>query len=235
MPLGAGWATYLAFNCGVWAALAAAQGFGDPASFSGLVPGQVILTPVLELVFAAYRGSCFNWLRFGFGFRRGPWLGGSLAWLRLVGSAFGFVLFVLPLRGSRVYRKVCLSEWCIPARVGEPCIFGTSPFPEGIFSEVLVPGDVCGVKPERSFQYSRHNRSTFLEIPDTVPFASVSSGYDHGCGVKTDGSVKCWGDDTFGQAYSPPGTFVSVGAGRRFSCGLKTDGTAMCWGRTIPE
>ena len=64
MPLGAGWATYLAFNCGVWAALAAAQGFGDPASFSGLVPvaflalrafvpGQVILTPVLELVFEA--------------------------------------------------------------------------------------------------------------------------------------------------------------------------------------
>lgn len=52
--------------------------------------------------------SCFDWLRFGFGFRRGPWHGGSLAWLRLVGSAFGFVLFVLPLRGSRVYRKVCL-------------------------------------------------------------------------------------------------------------------------------
>ena len=33
---------------------------------------------------------------------------------------------------------------------------------------------------------------------------SVSSGFTHTCGLRSDGSVACWGDDQYGQA-TPPG------------------------------
>ena len=48
---------------------------------------------------------------------------------------------------------------------------------------------------------------------------SVSSGYLHTCGLKTDGSVACWGDDSEGQSTPPDGSFVSVSAGWDHSCG----------------
>ncbi|PYP95483.1 MAG: hypothetical protein DMD34_06665, partial [Gemmatimonadetes bacterium] len=47
----------------------------------------------------------------------------------------------------------------------------------------------------------------------------------HTCGLKTDGTVACWGDDYYGQATPPAGTFAQVSAGGSHTCGLKTDGT----------
>jgi alpha-tubulin suppressor-like RCC1 family protein len=49
----------------------------------------------------------------------------------------------------------------------------------------------------------------------------------HSCGLKTDGTVVCWG---WNQALPPAGTFASVSAGMYHSCGVKTDGTLACWG-----
>jgi alpha-tubulin suppressor-like RCC1 family protein len=34
---------------------------------------------------------------------------------------------------------------------------------------------------------------------------SVSAGYFHTCGVRTDRTIVCWGVDTYGQASMPPG------------------------------
>ncbi|HXE99954.1 MAG TPA: RCC1 domain-containing protein, partial [Solirubrobacterales bacterium] len=36
---------------------------------------------------------------------------------------------------------------------------------------------------------------------------SVDAGGQHTCGIKTDGTVACWGLDTDGQATPPAGTF----------------------------
>ena len=69
---------------------------------------------------------------------------------------------------------------------------------------------------------------------DTAPMASfadsLSTGGGHTCALKTDGSIVCWGDDSWGQATVPRGTFASVSAGMAHTCGVNTDGSIACWG-----
>ena len=64
----------------------------------------------------------------------------------------------------------------------------------------------------------------------SLPFTSVSAGGGHTCGVETDGSAVCWGDNDDGEALPPAGSFTSVSAGRRHTCGVKTGGAIVCWG-----
>jgi hypothetical protein len=52
----------------------------------------------------------------------------------------------------------------------------------------------------------------------------------YACGVRSDGTLACWGDNTGGEASPPAGTFTSVSAGVSVACGLRTDGTIACWG-----
>jgi len=61
-------------------------------------------------------------------------------------------------------------------------------------------------------------------------FSHVSVGEWHTCGVRTDGTLACWGDNGYGQATPPTGTFSQVSAGDYHNCGLRTDGTLACWG-----
>jgi alpha-tubulin suppressor-like RCC1 family protein len=59
----------------------------------------------------------------------------------------------------------------------------------------------------------------------------------HACGIRSDGTVACWGTGTTnagalhrGQANAPGGVFTELGAGGFHTCGLKADGTVECWG-----
>ena len=61
-------------------------------------------------------------------------------------------------------------------------------------------------------------------------FASVSAGGAHACGVKTDGSVACWGSNEHDQATPPAGEFASVSAWYAHTCGVQRDGSVACWG-----
>jgi alpha-tubulin suppressor-like RCC1 family protein len=81
--------------------------------------------------------------------------------------------------------------------------------------------------------------------------ASLVSGYDHNCALKTDGTVWCWGNNNAGQmgtnntniarypiqTLGAGGTGVLTGVSKLFSssmssstCALKTDNTIWCWG-----
>lgn len=58
----------------------------------------------------------------------------------------------------------------------------------------------------------------------------MSAG-NHTCALSTDGTLACWGNNWFGQATPPAGTFTQVSAGEYHTCALRTDGTWACWGR----
>lgn len=76
---------------------------------------------------------------------------------------------------------------------------------------------------------------------------TVQTGDEHGCALKTDGTVWCWGHNAHGalgdgttsdrltavQVQRPSGPLTgvrSIGIGLYHSCAAKTDGTAWCWG-----
>ncbi|HRX70565.1 MAG TPA: DUF4214 domain-containing protein [Candidatus Competibacteraceae bacterium] len=66
--------------------------------------------------------------------------------------------------------------------------------------------------------------------PNVTKFIQISAGSAHTCGVRTDGTVACWGSDGSGQATPPAGIFIQVSAGGSHTCGVKTNGTVTCWG-----
>lgn len=72
------------------------------------------------------------------------------------------------------------------------------------------------------------------EPPDT--FTQVSLGADHGCALRTNGSIYCWGNNQYHQSEPPPEDhFVQVIAYENKSCALKNDGSLHCWGQNIPN
>ena len=66
--------------------------------------------------------------------------------------------------------------------------------------------------------------------PPADSFASVSAGELHTCGVKSNGSVACWGSDEYGQVTAFDYSFDSVSAGSVHTCGVRSDGSFACWG-----
>jgi alpha-tubulin suppressor-like RCC1 family protein len=66
--------------------------------------------------------------------------------------------------------------------------------------------------------------------PEGMIEASVDGGTFHTCGIRTGGTVACWGDDSIGQSTPPAGTFIQVSAGFRHTCGIETGGGTTCWG-----
>ena len=53
---------------------------------------------------------------------------------------------------------------------------------------------------------------------------------DHGCGLRPDQTIDCWGSNSHNQATPPAAKFSNIAAGRDHTCGIRTDGTVQCWG-----
>jgi alpha-tubulin suppressor-like RCC1 family protein len=80
--------------------------------------------------------------------------------------------------------------------------------------------------------------------PGCPAFVDIALGSDHGCGVRGDGRVTCWGWNDSGQLGQGdrdwraepqlvPGLFdvVQIAAGDRFSCALDERNEVWCWGQ----
>ena len=84
-----------------------------------------------------------------------------------------------------------------------------------------------------AFAFTRsapHSEAHSLSDDPTLLSHTVSAGGYHTCGVRTDGTLACWGLNGDGQATPPAGTFSQVSAGLSHTCGVRTDGTLACWG-----
>jgi cysteine-rich repeat protein len=80
-----------------------------------------------------------------------------------------------------------------------------------------------------------------LQIP-AESFVDVALGFHHGCGLRSDGTITCWGATTvtedilvdYGQARPPGDTnadlFAEITGGWDTTCGFRLDGRAECWG-----
>ncbi len=67
--------------------------------------------------------------------------------------------------------------------------------------------------------------------PAGVSFQQVTAGEYHACGIRLDGAIACWGDNSYGQTDEPAGTdFVAIDAGDDHTCAARSDGTLVCWG-----
>ena len=61
----------------------------------------------------------------------------------------------------------------------------------------------------------------------------LTVGEDHSCAIRRNGSVLCWGRNSYGQTDAPSGEFIAVSVGGQYeghSCGIRTDRTITCWG-----
>jgi len=77
-----------------------------------------------------------------------------------------------------------------------------------------------------------------------LSFAQLTAGDAHTCGLTSNGSAWCWGNNAYGQlgdssftsrnapvAVSTGVKFASIEAGDSHTCGLTSGGAAWCWGR----
>jgi alpha-tubulin suppressor-like RCC1 family protein len=82
-----------------------------------------------------------------------------------------------------------------------------------------------------------------VAVPGLSDVSEISAGLNHTCVVKKDGSVLCWGLNTFGQLGDGTTTSSStplpvkdlrpassLGAGQSFTCAVMQDKTVQCWG-----
>ena len=97
-----------------------------------------------------------------------------------------------------------------------------------------LPGISEGVVPESDHAWWDVLDASGVEAPvperDGGVFVVVSVGESHGCGLRADGSVHCWGDNFSGAASPPEGVFTMIDAGYGSTCGVLVSGAGRCWG-----
>lgn len=67
--------------------------------------------------------------------------------------------------------------------------------------------------------------------PPSVELSAVSAGLRHSCGIEAATSaLRCWGDNSRGQASPPAGRFSDVSCGQAHCCAVSTNQDVACWG-----
>src|ERR1044072_524322 len=64
----------------------------------------------------------------------------------------------------------------------------------------------------------------------SVRTVEIAVGWAHVCARRANGTVTCWGDDTYAQSTPPTSNFRQLAAGHFFNCAIKTSRAVLCWG-----
>jgi alpha-tubulin suppressor-like RCC1 family protein len=62
-------------------------------------------------------------------------------------------------------------------------------------------------------------------------FKQISSGFRHTCGITTQDTIYCWGNNEYNELGAPRGRFKQVVSGRDFSCAMSAMEEVTCWGK----
>jgi hypothetical protein len=68
----------------------------------------------------------------------------------------------------------------------------------------------------------------FDTAPDAArptPLSQISAGVSHACGLRTDGTIACWGTNFYGESTPPSGTFTQISAGPSYTCAVSGGGS----------
>lgn len=133
---------------------------------------------------------------------------------------------------------------------------GTTQFLDGsvddirVYSRALSPSEIDTLY-NRAKTGSQARAINGVEASHTYASEKISAGFYSTCGIKTDGTLWCWGDDAFLQlgngtletadqaspvrvgtlqGIAKQETFTQVSTGYRFACAIRNDGTLWCWG-----
>ena len=75
-------------------------------------------------------------------------------------------------------------------------------------------------------------------VPPTVSnLVAIAAGAEHNLGLRNNGTVLAWGDNSYGQAHPPAlvtnvtAGVLALAAGQHHSLALRSNGTVVCWGR----
>ena len=100
--------------------------------------------------------------------------------------------------------------------------------------EVAELADDPGVAASDAAPHDESVVETVVESTSSE-FTLVDVGRGHACGLRTDSTVACWGENNSGESVAPDGRFNAVGAGWEYSCGLREDATVACWGAGVHD
>ena len=121
--------------------------------------------------------------------------------------------------------------------------------PAGEFTSIDAGKDhACAIRADRTVACWGNNNQGQTDAPASEFLAVAAAGGDQGardnsgretfrdvgrfsCGVLTDKTLRCWGNNDWGQRNAPSGEFEDVAAGDTHACALRTDGSLRCWGR----
>jgi hypothetical protein len=106
----------------------------------------------------------------------------------------------------------------------------TRAVPEGAWDAVSVGKDYACAMAGTSV-------TCWGELPeDDLPdegLLQVGTGDWNVCGVRTEGTARCWGSNGYGQLGVPDGEFIKVQPVREQVCGLRPEGELSCWGLAL--
>jgi len=88
----------------------------------------------------------------------------------------------------------------------------------------------CGLDTSGEIACVGDNLYGQIDHPDDL-FVAIGTGIEHGCGIRLDGSIKCWGSDGgFVDLDAPDGVYSQVDGGNAHTCALNALSDIICWG-----